>query len=347
MGCASSNQQPQSELTKVMGENLLDSYLQVEKDIWNEEQDAPAPRLGHAMARLDRLNTEIETTLASLTEDREYNVLASNVLTDHVAMIETSDESIRRCLVELEINRNMQQALEHEEFIANLTRKALKTHQLYLLNRKKMDTEDEITKLSEKVQRLQRLYEHQELILVEGLGASGSRSEVELDRIRSYRDTLYSGELTWMEAIKLVQASSVLTSAGVDSWLALQSAVSADSRFTLATETRNTIQEAALNVQTAQSLLPAVSFPYCTSREILAILQILEYIYTDLQIWERYSHATEVYKSFHKRVSALAKWINQMMEDTIVKDVYEVDQKIEVLSGELRSERVEKIKQKV
>jgi len=47
-----------------------------------------------------------------------------------------------------------------------------------------------------------------------------------------------------------------------------------ETRFHLATEARNTIQEAALNVQTAQAMLPVVQFPYCTNREIIAVLQV-------------------------------------------------------------------------
>lgn len=47
-----------------------------------------------------------------------------------------------------------------------------------------------------------------------------------------------------------------------------------ESKFKLATETRNAIQEAALLIQSAQSLLPTVQFPYCTQREISALLQV-------------------------------------------------------------------------
>jgi hypothetical protein len=47
-----------------------------------------------------------------------------------------------------------------------------------------------------------------------------------------------------------------------------------ETRFHLSTEARNTIQEAALNVQTAQAMLPGVQFPYCTAREMTAVLQV-------------------------------------------------------------------------
>ena len=47
-----------------------------------------------------------------------------------------------------------------------------------------------------------------------------------------------------------------------------------DTRFRLTTDTRKAMQEAALCIQTAQSILPGVQFPYCTNREITAILQV-------------------------------------------------------------------------
>ncbi|XP_039297372.1 uncharacterized protein LOC120354378 [Nilaparvata lugens] len=119
---------------------------------------------------------------------------------------------------ELRINRNLEVAIEHEEFIANLTRKALKQHCLHWLTRRKKDTEAEVAKLSDRVQHLQRLYEHQDTVLGEVLGSASSELEVELDRMRSYRDTLYSGELLWREASRLTQAGATLARAGFQSW---------------------------------------------------------------------------------------------------------------------------------
>lgn len=42
------------------------------------------------------------------------------------------------------------------------------------------------------------------------------------------------------------------------------------------------------------------------------ILQIIEYLFTDLQVSERYGHALEVYKSFNKRAKALTQWLKQV-----------------------------------
>lgn len=46
--------------------------------------------------------------------------------------------------------------------------------------------------------------------------------EIQLDRVRSYRDTLCSGELTWREATRITQAGSTLAKAGYESWKNLE-----------------------------------------------------------------------------------------------------------------------------
>lgn len=45
----------------------------------------------------------------------------------------------------------------------------------------------------------------------------------QLDRVRSYRDTLYSAELSWREAARLSQAAATLAKAGRDTWMSLES----------------------------------------------------------------------------------------------------------------------------
>jgi len=45
-------------------------------------------------------------------------------------------------------------------------------------------------------------------------------------------------------------------------------------RFRQALKTRDSMHQAALCVRMAQTMLPGVQFPYCTSREVFAILQV-------------------------------------------------------------------------
>ncbi|KAI5698582.1 hypothetical protein M8J76_008160 [Diaphorina citri] len=336
------------KLTMVDSAEILDTFLKLDRDIWAEEMKAPAPALGHAMAKMEKINNEVEVLMAELSNDKDYRVLAPGMFTTHnTSGLETADDSIKSVLAELRISRNPSLALEHEEFVANLARKALKHRHLLWLTRKKLDTEEEIGVSSEKVQSLQKLYEHQDVLLNEILGSTVSPLEHELDRIRSYRDTLYSGELSWREAVKLIHSASIFTKAGLDSWQSLGNTLSEEARFSLATETRNAIQEAALSIQTAQNILPGVQFPYCTAREIFAIMQIIEYLYTDLQVPDRYAHASEVYKSFHRRSTALYEWIKKLTEETIHKDVVVVDRQITDLASRLCQQRSDLIRSKL
>ncbi len=114
---------------------------------------------------------------------------------------------------------------------------------MYLLNRRKLEIEEEAAKLSDRVQNLQKLYEQQDTILSnfitlesfarnfwskiftnfkisdEIFGSSySSKTESELDRLRNYRDTLYNGELAWQDAIKLAQSAAMFSQAGFSSW---------------------------------------------------------------------------------------------------------------------------------
>jgi len=45
-------------------------------------------------------------------------------------------------------------------------------------------------------------------------------------------------------------------------------------RFRQALKTRDSMHQEAMCVRMAQTMLPGVQFPYCTSREVFAILQV-------------------------------------------------------------------------
>lgn len=47
--------------------------------------------------------------------------------------------------------------------------------------------------------------------------------------------------------------------------------------------------------------------------------QILEYLFTDLQIPERFNHASQVYNSFYKRAAALHLWLKKVRIKKFIK----------------------------
>lgn len=62
---------------------ILDTFLKLDRDIWAEEMKAPAPALGHAMAKMEKINNEVEVLMAELSNDKDYRVLAPGMFTTH------------------------------------------------------------------------------------------------------------------------------------------------------------------------------------------------------------------------------------------------------------------------
>jgi len=60
-------------------ETNIEAYQKIERDIAREEQAAPAPSLGHEMAKLDRFIADIENLMSQLSQERLTDVeLSSN-----------------------------------------------------------------------------------------------------------------------------------------------------------------------------------------------------------------------------------------------------------------------------
>ncbi|KAJ9582527.1 hypothetical protein L9F63_003141, partial [Diploptera punctata] len=320
---------------------VVEAFRRLEQAIWREEQQAPAPApaLSFANARLQALNAE-----QMKAEERATNWSKAGGGAG-------TDEGMRQVILELGIHRNEERAAEHEEFIANINRQILAKYEVVLLDRRREEAEEEVKMLTAKVNYLQGLYQEEDHLLGDLFGeAYGNdeekKIELELDKLRSYRDTLSGGELQWREAAMLVQNSTELLERAVTCWKQINSGTP-ESRFHLSTEARNCIQEASLNVQSAQALLSGVQFPYCTTREINAVLQALVYIFTDIQITDRYTHAGQCYSNFHQRAQALCKWIQEITNKSLKKDLADVDKKVSETTERLRKLRVSLIRHKM
>ncbi|XP_069704814.1 uncharacterized protein synr [Periplaneta americana] len=341
MGCGSSGSYKQNEGSA--SPEVLEAYLGLEQAIWREEQQAPAPApaLSFATARLEALTTELQTA------EERVAVWSRSAGGGGAG----SDESMRQVVLELGLHRNEARAAEHEEFVANINRQALARNEVALLERRREEAEEEVKVLTSKVAYLQGLYQEEDALLSglfgEAYGSDEERHvEVELDRLRSYRDTLAGGEMEWREAVALVQSATELLDRALVCWKQIDSQTP-ETRFHLSTETRNCLQEAALSVQMAQAMLPGVQFPYCTAREIHAVLQAVVYMFTDIQIADRYHHAGQCYRNFQERAKALAQWMQETIEKSLRKDVDDVDARVGETTERLRRLRVSLIRHKM
>jgi len=97
-----------------------------------------------------------------------------------------------------------------------------------LLQRRRDEVAEEVKLLKSKVAYLQGLYqEHDEMLaglFGEAYGSEEEKDiEAQLDKVRSYRDTLAGGVLEWQEASMLVQSATELLDRAVTCWKEINS----------------------------------------------------------------------------------------------------------------------------
>merc|ERR1712083_588920 len=117
-----------------------------------------------------------------------------------------------------------------------------------------------------------------------------------------------------------------------------------EERYGVASIARNNLVASAQNIQGAQRYLSNVQFPYCAPSEVATLNKATAYIFTDMQTPERHQHALDCYSTTAKRCGALLQWINQVVNNTIAKDLDDINKKVKDASMGLRKERVRLIK---
>nr|XP_024215377.1 uncharacterized protein LOC106680869 isoform X2 [Halyomorpha halys] len=344
MGCGTSGDPQSDQVSTDEGADMLDIFLRLEKEIYQEERAPPAPALSHGIIRLNRAVAALEGAQMDMYNVNEELFIPGSV-SDVRAGKEDANDAIRRAIQELGLNRKPELSAEHEEFIANLNRRGIMETRINWLMDRREEAQEEVDRLTDRVQHLQALYEHHEAILRNFENEGESDESKELGRLRAYRDALYNGELSWREATKMVEAASALARAASSDWDQAKDTQDEEIRWKLGVEARKGLQEATLCIQSAQAALSGVQFPHCTPRELATVLQALDYLFTDMQIPERYNHASHLYNSFHKRASALHVWLKKVMEETIHKDVLEVDKRYGQLATKVTNQRINLLRQ--
>merc|ERR1719237_1974428 len=151
-----------------------------------------------------------------------------------------------------------------------------------------------------------------------------------------------------------------------------------EERYGVASIARNNLVASAQNIQGAQRYLSNVQFPYCAPSEVATLNKATAYIFTDMQVHdphitpknetsiperneqdnssrpqtprydigtpERHQHALDCYSTTAKRCGALLQWINQVVNNTIAKDLDDINKKVKDASMGLRRERIRLIK---
>ncbi|RWS27935.1 uncharacterized protein B4U80_00203 [Leptotrombidium deliense] len=212
----------------------------------------------------------------------------------------------------------------------------------------------EIEKLSHEADQLRLLYTKRDKILdlvFEGQYGSDleNKLERELDWLTEQRHQVDQANFRWKQAQLHTKDACRLLSEAIKNWKTLIDISERDSekRYICTNQVRNKLVESIQNLQIAQNYLPNISFPYCNSDEVQTLEKAISYIFTDMQTQDRFQHALSCYETTLKRTAALRQWLEQVLNSTIARDLYEISEDCKVKSAELRAERIRLIKQRV
>jgi len=326
----------------------IEEYVELEKKIAGAETHSPALILQQKKDQLGHLDERIK--------QQEQSVAA---LQDQTAMIrhntnlmgsideQMPDEEVRKHLLEL----NEDQHDEKREALAVFNNKEIATQELNNLHEQKASLELEIDSLVEQSTDLHSLYARQDELLKRIFGGEyGSVEENQLeealDQHEEMRNRIVEANFKWKQAQLMVDYAFKQLNEAVGKWKALTNIDPGklEERYGVASIARNNLVASAQNIQGAQRYLSNVQFPYCAPSEVATLNKATAYIFTDMQTPERHQHALDCYSTTAKRCGALLQWINQVVNNTIAKDLDDINKKVKDASMGLRRERIRLIK---
>jgi len=339
------------DIVEIEGEvdaQTIEEYLELEKKIANAETLSPAlllqqkkDQLGHLEERLKQQARSVEGLQEQTDLIRRNNDLIGT-FDEHVL-----DEDVRKELLELSEDKHD----EKREALAVFNNKEIAKKELENLEEQKLSLENEIESLAEQSTVLHTLYARQDELLKKIFGgdygsAEENQLEERLDQHEELRNRIVEANFKWKQAQLMVDYGFKQLNEAVGRWQALQGIeeTKLEERYGVASIARNNLVAAAQNIQGAQRYLSNVQFPYCAPAEVTTLNKATAYIFTDMQTAERHQHAMDCYSTTAKRCGALLQWINQVVNNTIAKDLEDSNAKVKESSTELRSERVRLIK---
>jgi len=339
MGCGQSTDgQAWANSTKkvpTVSADVLEKYIALEEQIAEAEKDSPAMLLQQKQEQIQQLSIRIE-------EQHE--------LVDQLTAQAATNQNVHDVMDKYK----GQDAEKNKEKVAAVHSQEIASKELNSLQEQKNNIENEIRELEEKAVALQELYNEQEQLLSQIFGgAYGSeeenRLESILDQTEEMRNRIVEANFKWRQAQMMVDYAHKQLDFAVGKWKDINEidASQLEDRYAVAAETRNNLVAASQNIQGAQRYLSNIQFPYCAPPEVDTLNKATAYIFTDMQTKDRHAHAMECYYVTARRCGALLQWISQVVNQTIARDLDDINGKVKEASKNLRAERVKLIKAKV
>ncbi|XP_063864825.1 uncharacterized protein LOC135102977 isoform X1 [Scylla paramamosain] len=332
--------------------SMLEKYIEIERQIAEEEANNPIQPLELKMDQLARLGQEIEAMEAQLAGLEEQTRKEKS----DVDRLETAEGEVLAALVEMADGSLDEQLIkEKEEYVAALNKQEIATQELEAHRKQHEQVSQEVAELEDKAKRLHELYREHDSLLDKLFGGeygsvAENQLEAELDELEAHRGRIMEANFKWRQAQMMLEYACKQLAVAVQKWQDLPTipTIDLEIRYSVAAETRNNLVAAGQNIQGAQRYLDNVKFPYCDPSEMQTLgKQATEYVFTDMQSNDRHDHAQACYSTTHKRANALLQWFDTVINTTIMKDLNDINEKVKDKTLELRRERVRLIQEKV
>uniref|UniRef100_A0A914XMV8 Uncharacterized protein n=1 Tax=Plectus sambesii TaxID=2011161 RepID=A0A914XMV8_9BILA len=198
------------------------------------------------------------------------------------------------------------------------------------------------------------LYERQDRMLAGIFGgeyASDLENQLEgqLDDALEWQQRVSLAKFKWTNGRVLLVHACTQMAFGITRWKELESIEASNTRmrYFAAAEARNNFIAAGQNVQSCRVYLGKVQFPYCTEEEMANLESTVNSAFNDIQTNATLKKALTVYKYTHKKVAALIQWFDQVINETILKDLEKANSEVGKVQKALRQERLRLIKDRV
>lgn len=243
---------------------------------------------------------------------------------------------------------------EQEEYLEARNKEEVARQQLMDLQKQHTDLQGKAEGVKGPAEKLKKLYESRDSLLSDIFGGEyGSDLENKLeaayDSLMDTKQRVSVAHYKWTSARVLLHHAVSQLSHAVQKWKDLEKIAmqQMQQRYMITTEVRNNIIAAIQNVQSTQRYLNTIEFPYCKPPELETLQRAANNIYTDMADKNRHKHAQQCYDVTWKRAAALLQWFDNVIANTIQKDLKKITEEGRQIERELRAERIKLIRTKI
>jgi len=325
----------------------IEKYMEIEKQILEFE----AKNIPKALAARKE---HLEANKKTLAETQAQFKAASEKVAKEKADVDKMQNPSVKSFFKDQKEFDEKMSKEQEEYLEACSELEQVQKQLNDVTAQTDALTKETNDMSKEMNKLLALYDQQDQILDEIFsGEYGSdlenKLELEVENLLDRKERIGVAKYKWTNGRLLLHHAGNQLGFAVKRWTMLAQIPpnNIPGKYQLATETRNNIIAAMANITSAKRYLNNIRFPYCETEEIATLDKACRNIYIDMQTHERHQHAMQCYSVTHRRCAALLQWFDNVIQNTIEKDLAKAKGELQPKEAALRKERLRLMKEKM